>query len=118
MAVAKVDAPDKVDANSLAAVVSKLEDMLRGVERLRAAIAIVGPARYSQLCQELKFAGDHLDDIIGKLCGRRSRLWKLKLRRMARQVPVRRQILQRQRSLEKHDSRRSGKPSALPLSEK
>jgi hypothetical protein len=63
MAVAKVDAPDKVDANSLAAVISKLEDMLRGVERLRAAIAIVGQARYSQLCQELNFASNHLDDI-------------------------------------------------------
>jgi hypothetical protein len=44
-------------------VAKKLEDTLRGVERLRAAIAIVGQPRYSQLCQELKFAGDHLDDI-------------------------------------------------------
>ena len=38
MAVAKVDTPDKVDANSVEAVVSKLEDTLRSVERLRAAI--------------------------------------------------------------------------------
>ena len=63
MAVAKVDTPDKVGANSVETVAKKLEDMLRGVERLRAAIAIVGQARYSELCQELKFASDHLDDI-------------------------------------------------------
>jgi hypothetical protein len=63
MAVAKVDTPDKVDANSVEAVAKKLEDMLRGVERLRAAIAIVGQARYSELCQELNFASNHLDDI-------------------------------------------------------
>jgi hypothetical protein len=63
MAVAKVDTPDKVDANSVAAVVRKLEDTLRGVERLRAAIAIVGQARFLQLCKELNFASDHLDDI-------------------------------------------------------
>jgi hypothetical protein len=63
VAVAKVDTPDKVAANSVGAVVNKLEDMLRGVERLRAAIAIVGQARYSQLCQELNFASAHLDDI-------------------------------------------------------
>jgi len=63
MAVAKVDAPGKIDANSVEAVAKKLEDTLRGVERLRAAIAIVGQARYSELCQELKFASDHLDDI-------------------------------------------------------
>src|SRR5215471_5561568 len=62
MAVAKVDTPDKVGANSVEAVAKKLKDMLRGVERLRAAIAIVGQARYSELCQELKFASDHLDD--------------------------------------------------------
>jgi hypothetical protein len=63
MAVAKVDTPDKVAANSVGAVARKLEDMLWGVERLRAAIAIVGQARYSQLCQELNFASAHLDDI-------------------------------------------------------
>jgi hypothetical protein len=63
MAVAKVDTPDKVGANSIEAVAKKLEDTLRGVERLRAAIAIVGQPRYSELCQELRFASDHLDDI-------------------------------------------------------
>jgi hypothetical protein len=63
MAVAKADTPDKVAVNSVAAVVTKLEDTLRGVERLRAAIAIVGEVRYSELCQELNFASAHLDDI-------------------------------------------------------
>jgi hypothetical protein len=80
MAVARVDTPDKVAANSIGAVVNKLEDMLRGVERLRAAIAIVGQARYSQLCQELNFASDHLDDIPDREALRKqSRPWKLKL---------------------------------------
>src|SRR5215472_6440658 len=63
MAVAKVDTPDKVAANSVESVAKKLEDMLRGVERLRAAIGIAGQARYSELCKRLKFASDHLDDI-------------------------------------------------------
>jgi len=58
-----VDTPDKVGAGSAEAVTKKLEDTLRGVERLRAAIAIVGEARYSELCRELNFASDHLDDI-------------------------------------------------------
>ena len=63
IAVAKVDSPDKVDANSVAAVLRKLKGTLRGVARLRAAIAIVGQARYLELCKELNFASDHLDDI-------------------------------------------------------
>jgi hypothetical protein len=63
MTVAKMDAPEKVGADSVEAVARKLEDTYRGVERMRAAIAIVGRPRYSQLCQELNFAGDHLDDI-------------------------------------------------------
>ena len=63
MAVAKVDTPDKVAADSLETAAKKLEDTFRGVERLRAAIAIVGQARYSELCKGLNFASDHLDDI-------------------------------------------------------
>jgi hypothetical protein len=63
MAVAKVDTPDKVAADSLETVAKKLEDTFRGVERLRAAIATVGQARYFELCKGLKFASDHLDDI-------------------------------------------------------
>jgi hypothetical protein len=63
MTVAKADTLEKVAADSIEAVARKLEDTFRGVERLRAATAIVGQARYAQLCQELKFASDHLDDI-------------------------------------------------------
>jgi hypothetical protein len=63
MAVAKVDTLEKVAAKLLEAVARKLEDTHRGVERLRAARAIVGEARNSQLCQELNFASAHLDDI-------------------------------------------------------
>ena len=63
MAVAKTDTLEKVAAESLGTVATKLEDTYRGVERLRAAIAIVGQARYSELCRELNFASDHLDDI-------------------------------------------------------
>jgi hypothetical protein len=63
MAVANADTLEKVAANSLEAVARKLEDTYRGVERLRAAIAIVGQARYSQLCKELNFSSDHVDDI-------------------------------------------------------
>jgi hypothetical protein len=62
VAVAKVDTPNKVAADSLETVTKKLEDTFRGVERLRAAIAIVGEA-YSQLYQQLNFATAHLDDI-------------------------------------------------------
>src|SRR6516165_10556567 len=51
IAVAKVDTPDKVAADSLETVAKKLEDTFRGVERLRAAIEIVGQARYSELCK-------------------------------------------------------------------
>ena len=117
MAVATVDTPDKVDANSLAAVISKLEDMLRGVERLRAAIAIVGQPRYSELCQELKFASDHLDDIPDREALRKA-VEILETEVAAKTAngkssangatvssSAQRQLLQRQRSLEKYDSR-------------
>ena len=63
MTVAKVDAPEKVGANFVAHVVQKLEDTSRGVERLRAAISVVGPARYAQLSHELNFPSDNIDDI-------------------------------------------------------
>jgi hypothetical protein len=56
MAVAKVDTLEKVAADALETVAKKLEDLYRGVERLRTATAIVGQARYSELCQELNFA--------------------------------------------------------------
>lgn len=63
MAAAKVDAPEKVGASEIADVVRKLEDTARGVERLRTAIAALGPARYEQVSRELNFPSDNIDDI-------------------------------------------------------
>jgi len=51
------------DAGLLWALASKLEDSLRGVERLRAATAVVGEAKCSEICRALNFPGDSLDDI-------------------------------------------------------
>src|SRR5207244_11049784 len=56
--------PDEIqDAGLLSAVSSKLEDTLRGVERLRTATGVVGQASFSRLCQQMYLAGDCLDDI-------------------------------------------------------
>jgi hypothetical protein len=56
--------PDEIqDAGMLSAVSSKLEDTLRGVERLRTATGVVGQTTFSQLCREMNLAGDCLDDI-------------------------------------------------------
>ncbi len=63
MAVAKAEAADQVAPACLAAVTEKLEDTLRGLERLRAVTLVVGQQRYSQLCRELNFASASLDDI-------------------------------------------------------
>ena len=63
MGLAKAEMPEQVPAELHPAVCSKLEDTFRGVERLRAATKIVGQQRYSQLCRDLNFASDALDDI-------------------------------------------------------
>jgi hypothetical protein len=63
MGVANTEDLEKIASTQLPAVVSKLEDTLRGVERLRAATAAVGQQRYSQLCRELNLPSDALDDI-------------------------------------------------------
>jgi hypothetical protein len=63
MSVAKVETPEQIPAELCPAVCSKLEDTFRGIERLRAATKIVGQQRYSQLCRDLNFASDVLDDI-------------------------------------------------------
>ena len=56
--------PDEIqDAGMLSAVSMKLEDTLRGVERLRTATGVVGQTTFSQLCREMNLAGDCLDDI-------------------------------------------------------
>jgi uncharacterized protein with von Willebrand factor type A (vWA) domain len=57
------DAEQISDAAALIALSAKLEDTLRGVERLRAATGVVGPANFSRLCQRMNLAGDSLDDI-------------------------------------------------------
>ena len=63
-AVAKVEDPDKIrDMAKLTAAFEKLQDMARGVERLRTAVAKAGDQRYSALCRELNLASDSVDDI-------------------------------------------------------
>lgn len=51
------------DVGVLAMLAAKLEDTVRGIERLRAATAIVGQAKCSEVCRTLNFPGDSLDDI-------------------------------------------------------
>ena len=51
------------DVGMLATLAAKLEDTVRGIERLRAATAIVGQAKCSEVCRSLNFPGDSLDDI-------------------------------------------------------
>src|SRR5271165_5939864 len=63
-AVAKVEDPDKIrDMAKLTAAFEKLQDMARGVERLRAAVAKAGDQQYSALCRELNLASESIDDI-------------------------------------------------------
>ena len=63
-AVAKVEDPDKIrDIAKLTAAFEKLQDMARGVERLRAAVAKAGDQRYAALCRELNLASESIDDI-------------------------------------------------------
>jgi hypothetical protein len=61
--VAKAETTEQVAPAYLAAVATKLEDLRRGVDRLRTATVVVGQPRYAQLCQELNFASASLDDI-------------------------------------------------------
>jgi hypothetical protein len=63
-AIAATEDPEQIsDAAALIALSAKLEDTLRGVERLRAAIGVVGLSNFSQLCQQMSLAGERLDDI-------------------------------------------------------
>ncbi len=63
-AVANGDDAAKIrDMAKLTAVFERLQDLARGVERLRAAIGKVGERRYSDLCREAKLASDSIDDI-------------------------------------------------------
>jgi hypothetical protein len=62
--IAATEDPERIsDAAALSAVAAKLEDTLRGVERLRAATGVVGQASLSRLCQQMNLAGDCVDDI-------------------------------------------------------
>jgi hypothetical protein len=62
--IAATEDPHQIsDAAVLSALVAKLEDTLRGVERLRTATGVVGQAQLSQFCQQMNLAGDCLDDI-------------------------------------------------------
>jgi len=64
IAIAGADTVEEVDDVSvLATLAAKLEDTARGVERLRAATAVVGQAKCSEICRSLNFPGDSLDDI-------------------------------------------------------
>ena len=62
--VAEVEEPDKLrDMPKLTIAFEKLQDLARGVERLRAAVTKCGAERYSTLCHEMKLASDSIDDI-------------------------------------------------------
>ena len=62
--IAATEDPEQIlDAAVLSALSAKLEDTLRGVERLRTATGVVGQASFSRLCQQMNLAGDCLDDI-------------------------------------------------------
>ena len=60
---ATADLEQILDAAVLSALSAKLEDTLRGVERLHRATGVVGQASLSRLCQQMNLAGDCLDDI-------------------------------------------------------
>jgi hypothetical protein len=62
--VAKVEDPGKIrDMAKLTAAIEKLQDMARGVERLRTAVTKAGGQRYSAVCRELNLASESIDDI-------------------------------------------------------
>jgi hypothetical protein len=62
--IAAKETPDEIqDVGMLTAAAVKLEDTLRGVERLRAAIGVAGQNNFSKLCREMNLAGDCIDDI-------------------------------------------------------
>jgi hypothetical protein len=62
--VANTEDPDKIrDMAKLTDVFARLEDLARGVERLRAAAARVGATQYSALCRKLDLASESVDDI-------------------------------------------------------
>jgi hypothetical protein len=72
LAVAKVEDPDKIrDVAKLTAAFEKLQDMARGIERLRAAVVKAGDQRFAALCRELNLASESIDDIPDRMVLRR-----------------------------------------------
>jgi len=62
--VARAEKPEKIrDMAKLTDVFARLQDLARGVERLRLATAKVGDARFSALCRGLNLASESIDDI-------------------------------------------------------
>jgi hypothetical protein len=63
-AVANTEDPDKIrDMAKLTDVFARLQDLARGVERLRVATSKAGDTRYSALCRQLDLASESIDDI-------------------------------------------------------
>jgi hypothetical protein len=63
-ALANVYEASKIrDMAKLTMAFERLQDLARGVERLRTAIGKCGVQRYSALCRELNLASDSLDDV-------------------------------------------------------
>ena len=70
--VAEVEEPGKIrDMAKLTMVFEKLQDLARGVERLRAGVVKYGAERYATLCQELNLPSDSFDDIPDRVTLRR-----------------------------------------------
>jgi hypothetical protein len=61
--VARIDEPGQVPPAFLRAVAAKLDDTLRGVERLQAATAVIGHNATRNCAATSNFASDSLDDI-------------------------------------------------------
>ena len=64
--VANVDDPGKIrDMAKLTMAFEKLQDLARGVDRLRTAVAKAGVFRYSLVCREFNLPSESIDDIPG-----------------------------------------------------
>ena len=62
--VANIEDPGKIrDMAKLTEVFARLQDLARGLERLRTAASRTGNARHAALCRELNLASESVDDI-------------------------------------------------------
>jgi hypothetical protein len=55
--------PEKVGFAKLTIVFEKLNDLARGIDRLRKAADAIGEQRYGTVCREMNFASESIDDI-------------------------------------------------------